>query len=104
MTPPETTLPDRPRWRAVAALWLGWYLALILFQPIVWARFTLDRPDYAYPWTGDMTAGYADGPATGPWFYARWDSPRYGERQRIPVLTLRCGRSTRVISTRIRLA
>lgn len=33
-----------------------------------------------------------------------WDSPRYGERQRIPVLTLRCGRSTRVISTRIRLA
>ncbi|MCC6798620.1 MAG: hypothetical protein IT325_00765 [Anaerolineae bacterium] len=77
VTLPETSPPDRPRWRAVAALWLGWYLALIVFQQIVWARFTLDRPDYAYPWTGDMTGGYADGPATGPWFYARWDSPRY---------------------------
>jgi len=69
--------PDRPRWRAVAALWLGWSLALVVFQQIVWARFTLERPDYAYPWTGDMTAAYADGPETGPWFYARWDSPRY---------------------------
>lgn len=69
--------PDRPRWRAVIAVWLGWYLVLILFQQIVWARFTLDRPDFAYPWTGDMTAAYADGPETGPWFYARWDSPRY---------------------------
>ncbi len=24
-----------------------------------------------------MTPGYASGPDTGPWFYARWDSPRY---------------------------
>lgn len=84
MTAPEPTAhpanaaaPDRPRWRAVVLLWLGWYLALIVFQQVVWARFTLDRPDFAYPWTGDMTAGYADGPETGPWFYARWDSPRY---------------------------
>ena len=84
MTVPETTAfvpraaaPGRARWRAVVLLWLGWYLALIVFQQVVWARFTLDRPDYAYPWTGDMTAGYADGPSTGPWFYARWDSPRY---------------------------
>ncbi|NLE51006.1 MAG: hypothetical protein GX613_06320 [Chloroflexi bacterium] len=84
MTVPEpvayhssATAPDRPRWRHVVWLWLGWYLALIVFQQVAWARFTLDRPDYAYPWTGDMTAGYADGPETGPWFYARWDSPRY---------------------------
>lgn len=71
------TAPDGPRWRAVTLLWLAWYVALIAFQQIVWARFTLDRPDFAYPWTGDMTAGAADGPGTGPWFYARWDSPRY---------------------------
>ena len=69
MTVPETTAfvpraaaPGRARWRAVVLLWLGWYLALIVFQQVVWARFTLDRPDYAYPWTGDMTAGYAEGP------------------------------------------
>jgi hypothetical protein len=61
----------------VTLIWLGWYLTLLVIQPIIWARFTLDRPDYAYPWTGDMSPGYADGPDTGPWFYARWDSPRY---------------------------
>lgn len=80
-SPPAThpTVEPIPRfpWRTVVALWLGWYVALLVFQPLVWARFTLDRPDRAYPWTGDMTPGYADGPATGPWFYARWDSPRY---------------------------
>jgi hypothetical protein len=51
----------------------------LIAQQILWARFTLDRPDDAYPWTGDMTPGYADSPASGPWFYARWDSPRYVE-------------------------
>jgi hypothetical protein len=32
-----------------------------------------------------------------------WDSPRYGERQRIPVLTVRLTGSTRCVVTRIRL-
>ncbi|MBN1200682.1 MAG: hypothetical protein JXJ20_02380 [Anaerolineae bacterium] len=77
--PPAPPTPARPAlpWRALVLIWLGWYVALLVFQQVAWARFTLDRPDYAYPWTGDMTPGYADGPDTGPWFYARWDSPRY---------------------------
>jgi hypothetical protein len=33
-----------------------------------------------------------------------WDSPRYGVRERIPVLTLRLGAATQVVTTRIRLA
>ncbi len=75
--PMLTPAPARPRWRLVVLIWVGWYLTLILFQQLVWDRFTLERPDYAYPWTGEMSPGYAHGPETGPWFYARWDSPRY---------------------------
>ncbi|WP_439579444.1 heparinase II/III domain-containing protein [Elioraea sp.] len=33
-----------------------------------------------------------------------WDSPRYGRRERMPVLTLRCGDSTRTVSTSIGLS
>jgi hypothetical protein len=33
-----------------------------------------------------------------------WDSPRYGVRERIPVLTLRLGAATQVVTIRIRLA
>lgn len=33
-----------------------------------------------------------------------WDSPRYGVRERIPVLALRLGAPTRTVTTRIRLA
>lgn len=77
--PPTESLAPAQRfpWRALAAIWLGWLVTLLIAQQVIWARFTLDRPDYAYPWTGEMTPGYADGPETGPWFYARWDSPRY---------------------------
>lgn len=63
--------------RTLFFLWLGWYLALVAFQQINWARFTLQRPDEGYAWTGGMTTGRLDGPATGGWFYARWDSYRY---------------------------
>jgi hypothetical protein len=65
------------RWRTIIFLWLGWYLALMTFQQINWARFTLQRPDDGYAWTGGMTTGSLDGPQTGGWFYARWDSYRY---------------------------
>ncbi len=61
------------------ALWLGWYIALIVFQQIIWARFDLQRPDYGYTWTSDMTVDSVDGPSAGPWFHARWDSWRYIE-------------------------
>jgi len=33
-----------------------------------------------------------------------WDSPRYGRRERIPVLTLRPGEGTQTVTTRVRLA
>jgi hypothetical protein len=33
-----------------------------------------------------------------------WDSPRYGVRERIPVLTLRLGTATQIVTTRVRLA
>ncbi|MBZ0309450.1 MAG: hypothetical protein K8I82_25525, partial [Anaerolineae bacterium] len=63
--------------RTLFFLWLGWYIALVAFQQVNWARFTLQRPDDGYAWTGGMTTGRLDGPATGGWFYARWDSYRY---------------------------
>lgn len=63
--------------RKIFFLWLGWYIALIAFQQLNWARFTLQRPDEGYAWTGGMTTGSLDTPSTGAWFYARWDSYRY---------------------------
>lgn len=63
--------------RSLTLIWLGWYIALVLFQQIVWARFTVERPDRGYAWTEAMTGGEYDGPETGAWFYARWDSYRY---------------------------
>lgn len=46
---------------------------------MIWARFELAKPDYAYSWTSEMTTGDVDGPGAGPWFHARWDSWRYVE-------------------------
>ncbi|MCB9436347.1 MAG: hypothetical protein H6673_05045 [Anaerolineales bacterium] len=60
-------------------LWLGWYIILILFQHMVWVRFHIQRPDYGYSWTADYTTEAVDGPSTGAWFHARWDSWRYVE-------------------------
>lgn len=68
---------NTPLWRTVFFLWLGWYLALITFQQINWARLTAERPDNGYAWVAGMTGGEYDGPAQGAWFYARWDSYRY---------------------------
>lgn len=65
------------KWRTLLLLWAGWYLALVTFQQVNWARFTLQRPDEGYAWTGGMTTGSLDSPATVAWFYARWDSYRY---------------------------
>jgi hypothetical protein len=68
-----------PQWQQVIALWLVWYVALLTFQQVNWARLTVERPDRGYAWTERLTGGEYDGPATGPWFYARWDSYRYVE-------------------------
>jgi hypothetical protein len=65
-------------WRSVLVLWLGWYIVLISFQHMNWARFDLQKPDYGYTWTAEMTTGEVDGPASGARFHARWDSWRYG--------------------------
>lgn len=73
------TSPKHPSWRRIFALWLGWYILLILFQHMIWARFDLQKPDYGYTWTSEMTTGEVDGPATGGRFHARWDSWRYVE-------------------------
>ena len=87
LTQPDTivteSLSPRFPWRAVILIGVGWMVALMVFQQIAWKRFTLERPDYAYPWTGEMTPGYAASPDTGPWFYARWDSPRYVKIARV---------------------
>lgn len=66
-------------WRSALLLWLGWYILLIAFQHMIWVRFDLAKPDFAYSWTSEMTDGDVDGPATGGWFHARWDSWRYVE-------------------------
>ncbi len=58
-------------------MWTGWYIALILFQFIIWYRFDIQQPDYGYSWTPELTRGSIDGPETGGWFFARWDSWRY---------------------------
>jgi hypothetical protein len=70
---------QRFSWRIIFGLWLGWYILLILFQHTVWARFDLQKPDYGYTWTSEMTTGEVDGPETGGRFHARWDSWRYVE-------------------------
>lgn len=66
-----------PQWRTVLLIWLGWYLTLILFQQMNWARFRIELPDNGYAWTEGLTGGTYDDPSTGAWFYARWDSYRY---------------------------
>lgn len=78
---PETisTLYQWDGWKMILVMWLGWYIAVVAFQYIVWARFDLEKPDYGYSWTSEMTTGEVDGPATGGWFFARWDSWRYVE-------------------------
>lgn len=63
----------------ILLLWILWYLLLIGFQHLVWGRFSLAKPDYGYSWTSEMTLGEFDGPETGGWFHARWDSWRYVE-------------------------
>lgn len=68
-----------PYWKWIVGLWLVWYLALMAFQQVNWARFTVERPDRGYAWTERLTGGDYDGPSTGAWFYARWDSYRYVE-------------------------
>jgi hypothetical protein len=67
----------RKSWRPAIILWLGWYIALIMFQYMVWSRFDLATPDFGYTWTSEMTTGDVDGPSSGAWFHARWDSWRY---------------------------
>jgi len=44
---------------------------------MVWSRFDLATPDFGYTWTSEMTTGDVDGPSSGAWFHARWDSWRY---------------------------
>jgi hypothetical protein len=61
----------------VVLVWLGWYIALMAFQQVNWARFRAERPDQGYAWTARLTGGELDGPARGAWFYARWDSYRF---------------------------
>jgi hypothetical protein len=61
----------------VILIWLGWYIALMSFQQINWARLRVERPDNGYSWTAGLTAGELDGPERGAWFYARWDSYRF---------------------------
>ena len=68
---------NKSLWRNVFLLWLGWYLALISFQQINWARLAAQRPDNGYAWVAGMTGGEYDAPKQGAWFYARWDSYRY---------------------------
>ncbi len=72
-------MESKQHWRSALFLWLGWYLALIAFQHMIWVRFDLAKPDYAYSWTSELTEGEVDGPSTGGWFHARWDSWRYVE-------------------------
>lgn len=66
-----------PTWRTIFLIWLGWYMALMGFQQLNWARFRVERPDDGYAWTAGLTGGELDDPSTGAWFYARWDSYRY---------------------------
>ena len=61
----------------VVLIWLGWYVALMAFQQINWARLRAERPDNGYAWTAGLTDGELDGPSRGGWFYARWDSYRF---------------------------
>jgi hypothetical protein len=49
----------------------------MIFQQLNWARFDITLPDDGYAWTHALTGGEYDGPETGAWFYARWDSYRY---------------------------
>ncbi|MFP4324314.1 MAG: hypothetical protein ACLFTK_17800, partial [Anaerolineales bacterium] len=72
---PSPLLP--PGWRSILLVWLAWYIALMGFQQLNWARFTIERPDDGYAWTRALTGGAYDGPETGAWFYARWDSYRF---------------------------
>lgn len=67
------------RHKTILSLWLAWYVMLILFQHLIWARFDLQKPDFGYSWTSELTQGEIDGPDSGPWFHARWDSWRYVE-------------------------
>jgi hypothetical protein len=61
----------------LALIWLAWYALLMTFQQLNWARLRAERPDPGYAWTAGLTGGTLDGPSSGPWFYARWDSYRY---------------------------
>jgi hypothetical protein len=72
---------------------LRWRLA-----PGTWLR----RPDGVESAVAAIAIA-ADGPADLR-LGQGWDSPRYGTRERIPVLTLRLGATTRVVTTRLRLA
>jgi len=63
--------------RSLLLLWLGWYVALMMFQQVNWARFRVERPDNGYAWVAGLTGGTLDDPSSGAWFYARWDSYRY---------------------------
>lgn len=65
--------------KQVVWLWLSWYIILIFFQHLIWVRFQLQPPDYGYSWTADYTTETVDGPTSGSWFHARWDSWRYVE-------------------------
>lgn len=60
----------------------------------------LRRPDGVEGATAAITVA-ADGPVDLR-LGQGWDSPRYGARERIPVLTLRLGAATRVVTTRVR--
>lgn len=79
MTQAQRILKLLTSWRTALLLWVGWYILLILFQHMIWVRFDIAQPDYGYSWTSELTRGEIDGPATGGWFHARWDSWRYVE-------------------------
>ena len=76
--PPMENSPLFTRhWRTLLFIWTGWYIALMAFQQINWARMRIERPDRGYAWTETLTGGDLDTPGSGAWFYARWDSYRY---------------------------
>lgn len=79
MTTARHILSSIKSWRTALLLWVGWYIVLILFQHMIWVRFDIAQPDYGYSWTSELTRGEIDGPETGGWFHARWDSWRYVE-------------------------
>ena len=72
----------RPSRSSLIGLWLAWGSLLFLFQTIITARVTLQRPDYATDWTAQVTTAESlqNQPYLNePWLNRQvaWDSEFY---------------------------